>query len=81
MKLYTIKFANGKYLSRIGKKVGEGIGENLTEDLNEAYVYHDPTHSKFDLESDKEFFPGSYKATMEAGGWSYKLIEVKIVEV
>ena len=83
MKLYTIKFANGKYLSRLAKKSFDpnDIGENLTDDINEAYVYHDPDCWMFRLEDDKESFPNCYKATMENGGGSYKLIEVKITEV
>ena len=80
MKLYTIKFANGLYLSRLAKKASDdSIGDALTADINEAYIYHDPAW--FNLEEDKALFPNYYRATMEAGGGSYKLVEVKITEV
>ena len=65
---------------KIVKVINDDIGENLTENINEAYVYHDPDCWKFRLEDDKDEFPNCYKATIEAGGGSYKLIEVKIVE-
>ena len=82
MKLYTIKFANGLYLSRLARKLPEDyLGDTLTSDINEAYIYHDPECQMFNLEEDKVFFTNYYKATMEKGGGSYKLIEVKIVEV
>lgn len=81
MKLYTIKFANGKYLSRLNKKVGEGIGAKMTEDINEAYIYHNIDDLIYKIEGGKDLFPGSYDATMKAGGGSYEPIEVKIVEV
>jgi hypothetical protein len=79
MKLWTIKFANGLYLSRLAKKDWNEKGDALTANLNEAYVYHDPEWL-LRIEEDKYFAPGYYKDTMEKGGGSYELIEVKIVE-
>ena len=80
MKLYTIKFANGLYLSRLAKKDWCESGAAMTVDLNEAYIYHDSEHL-IDRVDCRDFAPGYYKDTMEKGGGSYEVIEVKIVEV
>ena len=80
MKLYTVKFANGLYLSRIdSRQCNERNSKPLTSDINEAYIYHDPEHLVDSIEfwNDSEY----YQLTMEKGGGSYKLIEVKITEV
>ena len=80
MKLYTIKFANGFYLSRIDSRPwNERNDKPLTADINEAYIYHDPEYLVDHIEfwNDSEY----YRRTMENGGGSYKLIEVKIAEV
>lgn len=80
MKLYTIKFANGLYLSRIDDRLwNERKCKPLTTDINEAYIYHDPEHLVDSIEfwNDSEY----YQCTMENGGGSYKLVEVKITEV
>ena len=80
MKLYTIKFANGLYFGRMRKDFKVSMG-SLTEDLNEAYIYHDAEYLVDSIEGRKDLFPGAYKALMEEGGGSYKLIEVKIIAV
>ena len=80
MKLYTIKFANGLYLSRVDNRPwNERHGKPLTADINEAYVYNDAEYLTDQIEfwNDSEF----YQRTLESGGGSYKLIEVKITEV
>ena len=80
MKLYTIKFANGLYLSRIDDRPwNERHCKPLTSDLNEAYIYHDPEHltRTMDFWEDSEYG----RLTMKNGGGSYTLIEVKITEV
>lgn len=79
MKLWTIKFANGLYLGRLAKKDWREKGDAMTADLNGAYIYHDPEYL-IDLVDRRDFAPGYYKDTMEKGGGSYELIEVKIVE-
>ncbi len=80
MKLYTIKFANGLYLSRVDDRPwNERCCKPLTADINEAYLYHDAEYITHQIEfwNDSEF----YQRTLENGGGSYKLIEVKITEV
>ena len=80
MKLYAIKFANGLYLNRVRKDFKVSLGD-VTEDLNEAYVYHEPEDLIDRVEGCKDIFPGAYRALMEDGGGSYRVIEVKITEV
>ena len=80
MKLYTIKFANGLYFSRVRKDFKVSMG-SLTEDINEAYIYQDAEYLIDSIEGRKDLFPGVYQALMEEGGGSYQVIEVKIVEV
>lgn len=79
MKLWTIKFTNGLYISRLAKKEWREKGVVMTADLNEAYIYHDPEYL-IELVDYQDFAPGYYKDTLEKGGGSYELIEVKIVE-
>lgn len=71
MKLWTIKFANGKYLTR--KR------DALTADLNDAYVYHDKQYLVDQLELKRALMPETYNklVTAETG---YEVVEVKIVE-
>lgn len=71
MKLWTIKFANGEYLTR--KR------EALTADLNSAYVYHDPEWLVDQLELKKALMPKAYEKLVSARN-DYEVIEVKIVE-
>ena len=80
MKLYTIKFANGLYFSRIRKDFKVAMG-SLTEDINEAYIYQDTEYLVDSIEGRKDLFPGVYQALVEEGGGSYQVIEVKIAEV
>lgn len=82
MRLYTIKFANGLYLSRLNVRPAPNkLGSPITADINEAYVHHDIENLIYKVEGSKDLFPGAYNATMENGGGSYKLVEVKITEV
>lgn len=71
MKLWTIKFANGEYLTR--KR------DELAADLNSAYVYHDPEWLVDQLELKKALMPKAYEKLVSAGN-DYEVIEVKIVE-
>ncbi len=80
MKLYVIKFANGFYMSRIDARPWDKRDSlALTSDINEAYIYHDAEHlvDKIEFWNNSEY----YRLTIEKGGGSYKLIEVKITEV
>ena len=82
MKLYTIKFANGLYLSRLKTSYTPNeLGRPITADINEAYIYQNAEHLIDQVDGIKDLFPGAYRATMENGGGSYQVIEVKIVEV
>lgn len=80
MKLYAIKFANGLYFSRRRKDFKVSMG-SPTEDLNEAYICQDAEYLVDSIEGCKDLFPSVYQALMGEGGGSYKLIEVKIIEV
>lgn len=71
MKLWTIKFANGEYLTR--------TRDSITSDLNSAYVYHDPRYLIDQLEIKKTLMPKAYEKLVKAGD-NYEVIEVKIVE-
>lgn len=71
MKLWTVKFANGEYLTR--KR------DELTADLNGAYVYHDPGYLVDQLETKKALMPKAYEKLVKAGD-DYEVVEVKIVE-
>lgn len=82
MKLYTIKFANGLYLRRNDDRpVGKRLGRPMTSDISEARIHYIPEDLVFSIEGAKDLYPDDYKATIENGGGSYKLIEVKITEV
>ena len=82
MKLYTIKFANGLYLRRNDDRpVGKRLGRPMTSDISEARIHYRPEDLVFSIEGAKDLYPDDYKATIENGGGSYKLIEVKITEV
>ena len=80
MKLYTIKFANGRYLSRIDHRpLLQRDSVATTSDINEAYISHETNWLIDRIEGwqGTEF----YERTLELGGGSYKLVEVKIAEV
>lgn len=82
MKLYTIKFANGLYLRLTDDRPrGKRLGRPMTSDISDARVHHRPEDLVFSIEGAKDLYPEDYKATLENGGGSYKLIEVKISEV
>lgn len=82
MKLYTIKFANGLYLRRNDDRpVGKRLGRPMTSDISEARIHYRPEDLVFSIEGAKDLYPDDYKATIENGGGSYKLIEIKITEV
>lgn len=82
MKLYTIKFANGLYLRfNDDRPKGRRLGRPLTSDINEARIHYRPKDLVFSIEGAKDLYPNDYKATIENGGGSYKLIEVSITEV
>ena len=82
MKLYTIKFANGLYLRRNDDRpVGKRLGRPMTSNISEARVHYRPEDLVFSIEGAKDLYPDDYKATIENGGGSYKLIEIKITEV
>ena len=82
MKLYTIKFANGLYLRRNDDRPqGKRLGRPMTSDISDAYIYHKIEDLVFMVEGGKDLFPGDYRATIENGGGSYQVIEVKITEV
>ena len=80
MKLYTIKFANGRYLSRIDDRtLLDQDGVATTANINEAYIYYETDWLADRLKGwqGTEF----YQRTLELNGGSSKLIEVKIAEV
>lgn len=82
MKLYTIKFANGLYLRFADDRTkGKRLGRPMTSNISEARVHYRPEDLVFSIEGAKDLYPDDYKATIENGGGSYKLIEIKITEV